>query len=191
VAVQGSGNAVPAAIISLSEARRLLPQPRRVEPSAGAIAVSEHTAPDGSRRIRLLYLGPRRVNSPLLLSRGSPEKCVLDQRGLVPRGAEQSVTPLLTRNRVGMDAPGLGELQAGYAGTRSAPGSTGSGSTFSELCPISGRINLFRLSMGHVYLTCPIIPSRSLLDAMACGSVIVASTTGPVMEVIQDGESGF
>ncbi|QRM35587.1 glycosyltransferase [Microvirga sp. VF16] len=56
--------------------------------------------------------------------------------------------------------------------------------------PYDGLINLFRLSTVHVYLTYPFILSWSLLDAMASGCAIVGSSTGPVVEVIQDGYNG-
>jgi glycosyltransferase involved in cell wall biosynthesis len=56
--------------------------------------------------------------------------------------------------------------------------------------PYSELLNLFRLSTVHVYLTYPFVLSWSLLDAMACGCALVGSATGPVMEVIQDGENG-
>jgi hypothetical protein len=38
--------------------------------------------------------------------------------------------------------------------------------------PYSGCINLFRLSMVHVYLTYPFVLLWSLLDTKACGSVV-------------------
>jgi glycosyltransferase involved in cell wall biosynthesis len=57
--------------------------------------------------------------------------------------------------------------------------------------PYSALINLFRLSTVHVYLTYPFVLSWSLLEAMASGCAVVGSATEPVMEVIQDGETGL
>ena len=46
-------------------------------------------------------------------------------------------------------------------------------------------------STAHVYLAAPHVFSTGLLEAMACGSLVVASDTPPVREVVQDGVNGF
>jgi glycosyltransferase involved in cell wall biosynthesis len=57
--------------------------------------------------------------------------------------------------------------------------------------PLSQYRTLLRCSSVHVYLTRPFVLSWSLLEAMACGAVIVASDTEPVREVISDSINGF
>jgi glycosyltransferase involved in cell wall biosynthesis len=57
--------------------------------------------------------------------------------------------------------------------------------------PATLLAELLAISDLHVYLTVPFILSWSLMDALACGTTILASDTAPVREMIQHGDNGL
>jgi glycosyltransferase involved in cell wall biosynthesis len=52
-------------------------------------------------------------------------------------------------------------------------------------------VDVLSLADLHVYLTVPFVLSWSLLNAMACECVILASDVPPVREVVEDGRTGL
>jgi glycosyltransferase involved in cell wall biosynthesis len=57
--------------------------------------------------------------------------------------------------------------------------------------PHGDLLALFRISAAHVYLSYPYALSWSLLEAMACGALVVGSDNPPVDEVIHHGHNGL
>lgn len=57
--------------------------------------------------------------------------------------------------------------------------------------PPATLARLFQITDLHVYLTVPFVLSWSLLNAMACGAVVLGSDTPPVREMIDPGRTGL
>jgi glycosyltransferase involved in cell wall biosynthesis len=62
---------------------------------------------------------------------------------------------------------------------------------FTGLVPTDTLVDVLSLSDLHIYLTVPFVLSWSLMNALSCGCVVLASDTEPVREVIVDGETGL
>ncbi len=57
--------------------------------------------------------------------------------------------------------------------------------------PYAQYLKVLQVSAAHVYLTYPFVLSWSMLEAMACGALLIASDTPPVREVIRHDQDGW
>ena len=57
--------------------------------------------------------------------------------------------------------------------------------------PYDTFLSMIQVSRVHVYLTYPFVLSWSLLESMSAGAAIVAGSTDPVTEVMDDGKTGL
>jgi glycosyltransferase involved in cell wall biosynthesis len=63
--------------------------------------------------------------------------------------------------------------------------------TFLGALPHDQFLTMLQVSRVHVYLTYPFVLSWSVLEALACECLVVASDTQPVQEVISHGRNGL
>jgi glycosyltransferase involved in cell wall biosynthesis len=136
---------------------------------------------------------------------GAKEIVTYATRGMEPyRGFPQfmEAAHLLLKQRPNAHVVVAGDDRVAYG--KAAPG----GKTYKQLMlekypfdaarfhfvgslPYGEYVKLLQATSVHVYLTRPFVLSWSMLEAMSCGALVVASNTAPVQEVITDGVNGL
>jgi glycosyltransferase involved in cell wall biosynthesis len=155
--------------------------------------------PDPAAEVRLQRAG--------LTLRAGDEVLTFVARNLEPyRGFHifMRLLPELLRRRpalhvviVGADGVSYGKAPAGGGGWRQVLLRELAGQLDLTRIHFVGQVphpvlhQLFQICRVHTYLTYPFVLSWSLLEAMACGAVVVGSATPPVREVIEDGRNGY
>lgn len=95
---------------------------------------------------------------------------------------------------VGGDGPGYGRPRSdGLTWREAMLQETGLGERITHIPWLDhdDLVRLFQVSAAHVYLSVPFVLSWSLLEAMACGCLVVGSATPPVQEVVRHGANGL
>ena len=115
---------------------------------------------------------------------------------MLPRLFE--LVPNLRVLMIGADDPGTYGLPPAKGGTwlqtlRAEQGDRLDWSRVHILPPLPHKQlhRVFSNTTAHVYLTYPFVLSWSLLEAMACEAIVVASDTAPVRDAIRHGENGL
>ena len=57
--------------------------------------------------------------------------------------------------------------------------------------PYATYLKVLQVSAAHVYLTYPFALSWSLFEAMSAGCAVIASSTGPVLDLVRHGKTGL
>ncbi|HAS88424.1 MAG TPA: glycosyl transferase family 1 [Desulfovibrio sp.] len=146
-----------------------------------------------------------RLDLPRIDLSGAAEIVTYVSRGLEPyRGFPQFFRslPRILEKRKGCHVVIMGEDSVKYGSPRSDGKSYKEAMLeevqvdparvhFTGFRPYNEYLSLIRSSSVHVYLSAPFVLSWSMLEAMSCGALLVGSDTGPVQEIIADGENGF
>jgi glycosyltransferase involved in cell wall biosynthesis len=96
---------------------------------------------------------------------------------------------------VGGDEVSYGQLPKGFPNWRAAMAAEVAFDParvhFLGRLPYDDYLDVLAVGAAHAYLTYPFVLSWSCIEAMAMGALVVGSNTGPVREVIRDGENGI
>lgn len=160
--------------------------------------------PDSEEKLILPKPTPDNPDNKLDLS-GHPEIVTYATRGMEPyRGFPQFIEAahLLLQLRPNVQIVIAGDDRVAYG--KAAP----EGTTYKKMMlekfpldeervhfvgslPYGEYVKLLKCTTAHVYLTRPFVLSWSMLEAMSCEGLVVASDTAPVQEVITNGINGL